>query len=108
MEIVASIKSEMEWESSTYGFGVHGEYEKKEKSARTMGAKCDWGRSTLNAFGAGLNSSDSGRSLRRGVWVLPKERERNYARKKREKEDKKREKYEEIRKKKKNGNKLCQ
>lgn len=98
MEIVASIKSEMEWESSTYGFGVHGEYEKKEKSARTMGAKCDWGRSTLNAFGAGLNSSDSGRSLRRGVWVLPKEGERNYARKKREK-------YEEIRKKNKKNKK---
>jgi hypothetical protein len=30
----------------------------------------------LNVFGAGLNSDDSGRSLRRGVWVPQKKRER--------------------------------
>lgn len=48
----------------------------------------------VNVFGAGLNSSDSGRRLRRGVWVpqFKREKERNYAREKREKQDKKREK----------------
>jgi hypothetical protein len=50
----------------------------------------------LNVFGAGLNSDDSGRSLRRGVWVPQKKRERERETmrgEKREKEDKKREKY---------------
>jgi hypothetical protein len=49
----------------------------------------------LNVFGAGLNSDDSGRSLRRGVLGSAKEeRERETMRgEKREKEDKKREKY---------------
>jgi hypothetical protein len=55
----------------------------------------------LNVFGAGLNSDDSGRSLRRGVLGSAKEereREREREREtmrgeKREKEDKKREKY---------------